>query len=176
VEAAARILEEEGHSHFSTNAVADRAGVSIGSLYQYFPGKDAIMGALLRRETGLLIAEAEAALRANTGREAIRILISASIAHQFRRPRLARLLDFEEAHLPPSPDTQGVMLLMIDLARQALMRPDAPRQTDVSVAARDMIAIMKGMIDTEGSGDTPDPKALQARVQRAVLGYLGRPA
>ena len=51
VEAAARILEERGHEGFSTNAVAERAGVSVGSLYQYFPRKDAIYKRLI---TGML--------------------------------------------------------------------------------------------------------------------------
>ena len=37
VEAAAHILERDGFAGFSTNAVAERAGVSIGSLYQYSP-------------------------------------------------------------------------------------------------------------------------------------------
>jgi AcrR family transcriptional regulator len=37
-------------SGLNTNRVAQRAGVSIGSLYQYFPGKDALIVALIRRE------------------------------------------------------------------------------------------------------------------------------
>ena len=47
--AAAHILEERGLSGFNTNAVAERAGVSIGSLYQYFPSKDAILLALMEQ-------------------------------------------------------------------------------------------------------------------------------
>ena len=61
VEASARILEEQGHGGFNTNAVADLAGVSIGTLYQYFPDKDALLGALIARETGRLVEDAEAA-------------------------------------------------------------------------------------------------------------------
>src|SRR5262245_13367385 len=47
LEASARILESGGLRGFNTNAVAAKAGVSIGSLYQYFPNKDAILLALL---------------------------------------------------------------------------------------------------------------------------------
>lgn len=43
LEAAARVLAEEGAARFTTARVAERAGVSIGSLYQYFPNKAAIL-------------------------------------------------------------------------------------------------------------------------------------
>ncbi len=56
VEAAARILGEQGAARLNTNSVAARAGVSVGSLYQYFPGKQAIVRALAERE----LARAEA--------------------------------------------------------------------------------------------------------------------
>ena len=47
LEASARILESDGFRGFNTNAIATKAGVSIGSLYQYFPNKDAIILALI---------------------------------------------------------------------------------------------------------------------------------
>jgi AcrR family transcriptional regulator len=50
VEAAAQILEQGGADALTTNAVAERAGVSIGTLYQYFPDKQAILVAAARRE------------------------------------------------------------------------------------------------------------------------------
>lgn len=49
VEATARVLREQGYDGLTTNKVADAAGVSVGSLYQYFPGKDALVTALLLR-------------------------------------------------------------------------------------------------------------------------------
>lgn len=49
VEATARILVEEGFDKASTNRIAERAGVSIGSLYQYFPGKEALVAAVMDR-------------------------------------------------------------------------------------------------------------------------------
>jgi len=49
LDATARILLERGVAATSTNAVAERAGVSVGSLYQYFPNKDALIAALHAR-------------------------------------------------------------------------------------------------------------------------------
>ncbi len=95
VEAAARILEEEGFLGYTTNAVARRAGVSVGSLYQYFPGRDAITRALILRETSALLADADAVAAEPTGRAGLERLIGAAVAHQLRRPVLARLLDIE---------------------------------------------------------------------------------
>src|SRR6201995_5409505 len=49
VEATARILVREGFDKASTNRIAEVAGVSVGSLYQYFPGKEALVAALIGR-------------------------------------------------------------------------------------------------------------------------------
>ena len=49
LDAATRIFHEQGYAGATTNDVADEAGVSVGSLYQYFPNKDALLVALTRR-------------------------------------------------------------------------------------------------------------------------------
>lgn len=49
LQATARLLERRGHGRLTTNHIAETAGVSIGSLYQYFPNKDAICHALSER-------------------------------------------------------------------------------------------------------------------------------
>lgn len=48
-EAVAQIVATEGEAALTTNRIAERAGVSVGSLYQYFPSKEAIVTALLDR-------------------------------------------------------------------------------------------------------------------------------
>ncbi len=50
LEGASQILEAGGLAAFTTNAVAERAGVSIGTLYQYFADKDALLRAIADRE------------------------------------------------------------------------------------------------------------------------------
>lgn len=50
LEAAAQVLELAGENGFNTNAIADRAGVGIGSIYRYFPDKHAILVEMGRRE------------------------------------------------------------------------------------------------------------------------------
>jgi AcrR family transcriptional regulator len=47
--ATARILVREGYAALTTNAVAEEAGASVGSLYQYFPSKESLVAALLAR-------------------------------------------------------------------------------------------------------------------------------
>jgi len=176
IEAAARILEEQGHGGFTTNAVAELAGVSIGTLYQYFPAKDALLGALIARETACLVEEAEAACLMGAGQQALNALIQAAVRHQVRRPRLARLLDFEEARLPLDTGTQLVRIRFAVILAEILARPDLPKQSNMAAATGDVAAIMRGMIDAAGERGEHGQEALVARVRRAVLGYLSVPA
>ena len=50
LEAGARLLLSIGYDKASTNKIAELAGVSVGSLYEYFPGKEAIFAEMRRRE------------------------------------------------------------------------------------------------------------------------------
>lgn len=92
LEAAARILESLGFAGFNTNAVAELAGVSIGSLYQYFPSKDALIVELIRRERAKLsnrIVEAIQQHNIADLKEKLKLIIQAAVQHQFSRPQLA---------------------------------------------------------------------------------------
>ena len=62
VEATARILVKEGFDKASTNRIAEVAGVSIGSLYQYFPSKESLVAAVIDRHQRQLMEIVFAAL------------------------------------------------------------------------------------------------------------------
>ena len=173
LEAAARILESKGLAGYTTNAVAEKAGVSVGSLYQYFPGKDALTGSLIRRETAVLLREAEEAAGDASGENALKRMIAAAVAHQLRRPSLARVLDFEEARWPDAQDIRDVKERLMALLACVLARKDLPRQPDLGIAAADVLAMVRGMIDAAGERKEVDPVDLERRVRRAVFGYLG---
>lgn len=54
--AAAQVLITHGYARATTNRIAERAGVSVGSIYQYFDGKDAVLVAVLREYIDQLVA------------------------------------------------------------------------------------------------------------------------
>jgi len=62
IQATTYILTEDGWEGLTTNAIAERAGVNIGSLYQYFPNKEAIIAELQRRHAEATHAELHKAL------------------------------------------------------------------------------------------------------------------
>ncbi len=62
LDATARILIERGFAAVTTNAVAERAGVSVGSLYQYFPNKEALVSALHARHGEQMMAVIQRAM------------------------------------------------------------------------------------------------------------------
>ncbi|QUD87426.1 TetR/AcrR family transcriptional regulator [Phenylobacterium montanum] len=179
VEAAARVLEEAGAAGFNTNAVAARAGVSVGSLYQYFPGKQALVAELSRRGAETLLADLAAAVEAAEAapegslREDVRRLAQAAIAWQCRRPALERALDQMEAGLDLPTDARGtasqIQALIVRLIGRRLpgLAPDA-----LSVAAADSLALARALIDQAvARGDAHEP-AFEARLTGALCGYL----
>lgn len=94
LEATARVLVREGYEGASTNRIAEVAGVSVGSLYQYFSNKESLVAELMARhldEMGRILEERFAGLRDAPLEVAVRALISASVEAHAVRPRLHRV-------------------------------------------------------------------------------------
>jgi AcrR family transcriptional regulator len=102
--AAAQVFEERGYGGGTTNRIAEAAGVSIGTLYQYFPSKEALAVALLERH----IEETQRQMREWVGHMlaerhtlhgALEDYIGGMLEVHSQRPRLQHIL-LEETPLP----------------------------------------------------------------------------
>ena len=170
VEAAARILETLGFEGYTTNVIAARAGVSIGSLYQYFPNKDAITLALIAREAATLLEDVRQAAVVEDWREALDLMIQAAVRHQQRRPGLARLLDLEEGRLAAQSDSgaaglrSALQLVLEQASCELMIIPET--------ATVDIIGITRGLTDMVGREPGIGPADLKQRLRRALFGYL----
>ena len=95
LEATIRVLLARGYPGTTTIAVAERAGVSVGSLYQYFPNKDSLIAALVKRHTADAIRcvdEALATMQDSDLESAIRCMVRAGIAAHRIHPALHKIL------------------------------------------------------------------------------------
>ncbi len=93
--AAAHVFGEHGYAAGTTNRIAERAGISIGSLYQYFPNKDAILAELLVRhlDDGMAIAErVQGEQLPGPIEEIFRVFVRGAIESHLDEPRLLRML------------------------------------------------------------------------------------
>ncbi len=174
--AAAHILEDRGLAGFNTNAVAERAGVSIGSLYQYFPSKDAILVALMEHSLVLFSETLSEAIDGAPGDclgEDLKFMLQMGLVSHLRRPNLVRLLEGEfqrlEGHINKASSHVAVRAAMIRLLGRY---GNSIRVADLETAAQDVGAIAKALMAMAGERGETDWEAVIDRTVRAMLGYL----
>jgi AcrR family transcriptional regulator len=136
--AAAHVFTEYGYAAGTTNRIAARARVSIGSLYQYFPNKDAILAELLVRhiDRGMWTQADRLDLSPGTLQATVRALVRDAIDNHRDDPQLLRIL-IEEA-----PFSQEVVdtidrygRLRVGQVRDLLARHPDVRVGDLDTAA-----------------------------------------
>lgn len=129
LEAAIQVLTDEGARRFTTARVAERAGVSVGSLYQYFPNKESILFRLQAdewRETGAMIGEILAD-QSRTPQARLRHLVTAFIRSECEEAAVRIALgdaaplyrDAPEAQEQRGANTQMLALFMRELMPHA---------------------------------------------------------
>lgn len=94
-EATIQVLLALGYDKATTTRIAERAGVSVGSIYQYFPNKRALMAAVVRKHIGDVVSESVAACESAHGRdirEMCGIAVCAFIEAKTRRADISRAL------------------------------------------------------------------------------------
>jgi len=182
-EAATRILASEGEAGFTTNRIAERAGFSIGTLYQYFPSKEAIVVALVRRHRDRVLRELDVMLdgcvRGEYGAEHALRLYLRHIVDAFGRGQkaqrlLARLgwqLDAPAAIVAAMDDgAERIRSALVRLNDPELQLPDEPT---LYMLTRAVIGAVRSAA-VEESAMLDDPRFEEA-LFRMVWGLLHRP-
>jgi AcrR family transcriptional regulator len=102
VEAAARVFNECGYEAATTNQIANIAGVSVGSVYQYFTDKQSLLTALHEHHAAQVLSVLDAACQRapeRTLKESLENVVRSLLALHRERPTLQRILHDEHAFL-----------------------------------------------------------------------------
>lgn len=179
LEAAARVFEERGIAAATTDAIAERAGVSVGSLYQYFPNKESLLATLaachLLEARGATLPALAALDMATPFDVALRRFVHAMVALHTARPRLHRAL-FEEA--PYDTDAIRALLALRNeicarLAHWLASRPEV-HVADAKLAARlsvdTIVSLAHGFALDRRAGGTPAER--EAEIETLLRRYF----
>ncbi len=178
MEGAAQVLEKGGLATFTTNAVAERAGVSVGSLYQYFADKDALLLELARRETAAAFANVAKALRGEIDptpegrvRAVVRVIINAFHGRQRARKAVLQALLAQgngAALIVPIGDFISRMRTEMDSSPHPVSKPLTPEQHFVVTRAV-LGAIRAGVLEEKSFLKS---RAFEDEIVRLALAYL----
>ena len=177
LDATVRLLKRRGSDGITTNRIAEVAGVSIGSLYQYFPNRGAIFNALHQRHIDQIDRMIQNTLVEHAGaplKDLIGAIIGAMVKSHAGDPALPELLMREVPHraggtIDFAQRLHGVFLLAISSRAQELKRR---RNLD------GVVFVVAHMIDALSHGvalrrpPTLSLSDAQDEAVRAVLAYL----
>jgi AcrR family transcriptional regulator len=173
LDAALAQFAETGYEKASTNAIAARAGMSPGSLYQYFPNKEAIADALSQRLLEQL-REAHAAAFDETAvtelplPELISRVVDPLVSFHVTHPGAKVLIGDRGQSLHTGVTDRVAALLR---ARSPELPDDDVRRSS-SIAVQIVAALMGGIV----AASEPERSALVQELKRALTGYLNQPA
>jgi AcrR family transcriptional regulator len=178
LDAAVRVFEKEGSEAATTAHIADVAGVSVGTLYQYFGNRDAILDALQDREFERATAMMERVLASATNlgkRELARAVIEQLFALYHAAPALHRLLAVEGLRVTPTERVQAFDARIIGMIKTFLMSAALPlgrQRVDAAafVVYQSVRASMLAYLIEAPAG--VDQRALVDELTELVVGYL----
>lgn len=181
--AAAHVFASLGYAGATTNKIAERAGVSIGSLYQYFPNKDSLLDALMAAHVqegeDLLAQHGAAAFGQQSDLSAsVRQLVRTMVELHARDRALHRVL-FEEAPLSRAmrrriESIEARVTALVEQYLRLVIRPPLP---DPGLAAAIVVQTVEGLthrLVVHGHGTTDVDRWVE-EISTLILRYLTPP-
>jgi AcrR family transcriptional regulator len=177
--AAARILESAGTEALTTNKVAQMAGVSIGSLYQYFPGKDAIFSTLIEQQLDVNAAHYRLFIEAHKDDEApllLKALVDDVVDLFVERKIFIATLISEVPKLKKTRDVlyrrNKIVSLFNDLlkARSSELRDPSNVDQQVYVISHAILGILQTAVLENFESQTPE--ILKIELFKLITSYL----
>ncbi len=176
--ATARVLVAEGYDRANTNRIAEVAGVSVGSLYQYFPNKQALVAALVREHCEEMLAMLTRAAAENIDAplpQAIRHYVRAMLAAHAIAPELHQVLVLHalELSIEVLREFEARCLSQVRSYLEHRKRDIAP--TDLETAAFVLVTAVEA-ITHRAVLERPTSlasRALEDEICALVLRYLG---
>ncbi len=177
--ATARILVKEGFDRASTNRIAEAAGVSVGSLYQYFPSKEALVAALIERhidEMMSLFASAFERLASLPLERATRELVGLHLRAHSIDPKLHQVLSEQIPRIDRLDRVRDVERAVTELVRGYLQaHRHEVKVRDLELASFVVVQAVEGVTHAALLHEAPlDDERLMDEISRLVIGYLTR--
>jgi AcrR family transcriptional regulator len=181
LEAAMQLLETGGIEKLTTNAVAAKAGVSIGTLYQYFGSKSALVDALVTRELGAIADKITSSLqalpRAEPG-DRIRTSLRAVTAAYGGRNRVHRLLIEHASTSKPVGRLSPLYAQLIDFwTREGVVTANGNTRKLTAAEAFVLTYAAAGVLRSMAAlEDAPPAQELEDALVRLFVGFVTGPA
>lgn len=180
-EATVQVLLKDGAPNLTTTRVAERAGVSVGTLYQYYPNKQALLYAVLQRHLSRVGDSVETAARAAHGAPLAQMteqLVQAFLRAKLHRPDEARALYRVAAEQETAALVQAVSQRSLAAVQAMLVTASDVRFADPALTSFMLVSAMVGPMRAVLEGPAPPGllHALPAQMVSLCLGYLQREA
>lgn len=176
--AATRVLEREGAARLTTTRIAEVAGVSVGSLYQYFPHREAIVGAIIDGQLEEMLAAFRRLVAAQTQLAldvAIGLVLHGLLAASRRHERLHAPLYEEMAAARRTQRHACTLAAYAEIVAGVLAeRPDVcvdDRQTAAFLIVHATDGVIRSLVTSD---DAARAAAVIAEATRMLCCYLAR--
>lgn len=176
-EATIQVLLANGLDGITTIQVAERAGVSVGSLYQYFPNKRALMAAVVRRHVGEVVDRTIDACKSAHGKsiaDMCATMMSAFVAAKTRRPEVSRALYLPSAAVNADAIVREEAARCAQAVHDMLVTASDAKFAQPRIVSGVLIGSIVGptRATIEAGGDRGTFERLERHLTALCLGYL----